>query len=131
VAARKADYDYYLGLKTREIIGSAFNNICKYGALVAAVYFLRLMVGDLAGKQTLASFGLGFLADLRTSRGAATIICALFGVSGSMYGLRQRKLRRDDIQSRSSQISQLEGVFDKKRSTSGLTRRGTTRREDQ
>jgi len=89
------------------------------------------MVGDLAGKETLASIGLSLLADVKTSKGAATLICALFGASGSMYGLRQRKLRRDDIQSRSGQISKLEQAFDKKRASSGLTRRGTTRKEDQ
>jgi p-aminobenzoyl-glutamate transporter AbgT len=128
---RKADYDYFLGFKTREIIGSAFNNVCKYGALVAVFYFIRLMVGDLAGKETLASVALGFLADVKTSKGVAMLIMAIFGISGSAYGIRQRKLRRDDIQLRSGQISELERSFDRKRSSSGLTPRGTTRKEDQ
>jgi len=128
---RKADYDYYLGFKTREIIGTGFNNLCKYGALAIVAYFIRLMVSDLAGKETLASIGLGILADVKTSRGVAMALCTLFGVSGSAYGLRQRKLRRDDIQRRSGEISELERIFDKKRSSSGLTRRGTTRKEDQ
>lgn len=128
---RKAEYDYFLGFKTRETIGTAFNSFCKYGALVAVFYFIHLMVGDLAGKETLASIGLRFLADVKTSRGVAMAVSALFGISGSVYGLRQRKLRRDDIQLRSGQISNLERSFDKKRSSSGLTPRGTTRKEDQ
>lgn len=127
----KADYEYYLSFKTREVIGTAFNSICKYGALAFVAYCIRLMVGDLAGKETLASIGLGVLADVKTSKGAAMLICALFGISGSAYGLRQRKLRRDDVQRRSGEISGLEREFDKKRSSSGLTRRGTTRKEDQ
>jgi proteasome assembly chaperone (PAC2) family protein len=127
---RKTDYEYLLGLKTREIIGRTLNTLIKSGAVVGVAGFVYLMVRELAGKETLASIGLGFLADIKTSRGIAMALVSILGVGGPVYGLRERKLRRDDIEKRSAYIEELEKAIDKRRTSSGLTPRGTTRKED-
>jgi hypothetical protein len=128
---RKADYDYHLGIKTREVVGNSVSRLISGGTLVFVFYLIYLIFNSLSGKTTFADIAVSFLADVKTSRGAVMIVSILFGGSGSAYGLYQRKLRRDDVQSRSAHIQFLESEFDKRRSSSGLTRRGTTRKEDQ
>ncbi len=52
------------------------------------------------------------------------------GVSGLVYGLYQRHLRRETIERTQGRIRELEKAVDNKRSSSRLTVRGDTRPED-
>ncbi len=92
----------------------------KYGCIAACAYFGWRSVNDLAGKLTVADIGFRF--DVAISYAVA--------VGATALTLRQRKLRRDTVERLQSRITELERVTDKKRSSSGLTKRGETRQED-
>jgi hypothetical protein len=68
----------------------------------------------------------------KTDRYAAVAETAawIFGLCGTLYGLRQQKLRRDTIQTQSGRIIELETRHDPERSSSKLSERGTTHAED-
>lgn len=98
----------------------------KYGALVAVSYFGYLAVLALAGKYTFADIGISFLSDLTISVSLAWV----FGIVGVIYGLQQRKVRKDTVERLQNRIQTLEMSIDPRRTTSQLTPRGDTREED-
>lgn len=81
-----------------------------------------------AGKTSLAdlNFVVGALADMKFRIGATI---ALTG-SGWIYGLRQRQLRRNTIERLATRNTELETKIDPNRTSSQITKRGTTRKED-
>ena len=50
--------------------------------------------------------------------------------SGWIYGLKQRQLRRNTVERLATRVTELETKFDPNRSSSQITKRGTTRKED-
>jgi hypothetical protein len=66
----------------------------RVAGVVACFYFMYLMVASLAGEVTLADVGIDFLADFRVN----TAVAWIFGAGGTVYGMRQRKLRRDTVE---------------------------------
>ena len=105
---------------------SVLNNLIKWGALVVIAWLMSETIGTLAGKTTIAEIGIGFLADVRISEAVAWI----FGVSGTAYGLGQRKLRRKGIARLEERATRNEKKIDPGRSSSRLTPTGETREED-
>jgi len=103
------------------------NNLIKWGGLVAISYFIYLSIDSLAGETTAADIGIGLLADIKLSDAAAWV----FGGSGTVYGLRQRTLRRSTIERLQARIKELEKAIDPKRTSSGLTTRGETHPMDE
>ena len=101
--------------------------LIKWGCLGWIFWCIRLSIGDLAGRETMANIGVSVLGHLRLSDAFAI----LFGGGGTAYGVYQRKLRRDQIEQDHPRIERMEEREDPKRSTSGLDRRGRTRPEDQ
>lgn len=79
------------------------------------------------GKHTFADVGVRFLADVRIGNALSYAV----GAGGIAYGARQRKLRGDTIQKMGDRIKELETAIDPNRSSSGLTKRGHTRPEDE
>jgi hypothetical protein len=92
----------------------------------------------LSGKVTIADLGLKVDGDFVTVECKFAIITGLtvggigliVGLLGAIYGRSQRKLRQDVIESKSTRIRELEALIDPSRSTSNLTVRGDTRKED-
>ena len=105
---------------------SIINNLIRWGCAVLIIRYAHLMVIALAGEQTMADIGIRFFADLRISSALAW----LFGGGGALYGLRQRKLRRDTIERLEGRVKKYEKQLDPKRSSSRLTTRGETRKDD-
>lgn len=105
---------------------------------VACFYLSDSAIEALAGKLTMADFGLTLNGDLckidcKWALGAGVaiaVIGVLAGVFGIIYGKWQREMRQDVIESKSQRIQDLERLLDPSRSSSGLTRRGNTRKED-
>lgn len=93
--------------------------------MIIAVLF-RQSVVSLAGKYTFADIGVKFLGDFTASENVAYI----FGAGGIAYGLRRKKLQESNIQRLGEQIKQYEKELDPQRSSSRLTVKGKTRKED-
>ena len=111
-------------IRRAEIVGIVATKIISYGVLAFCVWCVKGGVEALAGQQTAADIGL--TGNLQISSAVAW----LFGGGGVMYGLRQRKLRRDVIETNGTRVSELESAIDPHRSSSRLTRRGDTNPED-
>ena len=79
-----------------------------------------------AGRETKADILLVFLADAKIR-----LTVYLLTVSASLaFGWRQRSLRLAAIETMGNRISFLEAEIDERRTSSRITRRGTTRPED-
>jgi hypothetical protein len=97
-----------------------------WGAACFIAYMSFRSVDALAGKITFASLGASFIGDVRINEALAWLLAGGFG----LYGLNERRLRRKHIERTAPQISELESRIDPNRTSSRLTPRGTTRRED-
>jgi hypothetical protein len=95
------------------------------------VWRLGLAVEALAGKATVADFGVFLIADLKANKVFSHVVMAVFGMSGIGYGLRERGLRRKTVKQSGSRIAGLEKRLDRNRTSSGLTNDGRSRPEDE
>lgn len=126
----KAEIDAEV-IKHTNITGLA-SKFCTYLFLLAIVFvggfFMKEIVSILAGKSTLANIGLnlGVLADFKISE----VLGGGIGVGGIVYGLSERTYRKSKVRRMGDRIKLLEEKIDPNRSSSGLTPRGNTRRED-
>lgn len=89
-------------------------------------YVGYLSVEALAGQTTAASIGVNILGNLQLGNAIAWLV----GASGLAYGYQQRKLRKDEIERLAERNRRLEHKIDPKRSSSELTKRGDSRKED-
>jgi len=105
---------------------SIVNNLIKFGALALIARYGYLAIEALAGKTTLASIIVQFLASVKVTQGLAYVI----GLSGCAYGAFQRRLRRTAIARIAARNTERELGIDPGRSSSGLTPRGETNPED-
>jgi hypothetical protein len=122
----KLEGDYLVKFRKLDILADAVHLAFPWLSLVAIFFFTYLMVVQLAGKTTLAEFGVKVLADIKLPQ----VLAYLFGVGGLGYGIGERHLRHKKVAHMEGHIKTLEAAFDPSRSSSGLTRKGTTRPED-
>ncbi len=122
----KDEAEYYFRARRFEVIDTVIRLAIPWGSLVAIAFWVHSDVIALAGKRTLANIGLSFMADIRVSDAIAYI----FGAAGAGYGIAERTLRRKNIARLAEENRTLEKMVDPLRSSSNLTRRGTTRPED-
>lgn len=88
---------------------------------------VRLIVDSLAGKRTMADIGVNVLGKVGISTSLAWFLAASCG----LYGVAQRRLRKDTVEGMEKRIVELEKGIDPKRSSSNLTPRGDTPSEDE
>lgn len=105
---------------------SVLNNGIRWGGLSWIAYCGYLSIMALAGKFTSAKILVNLLADKNISVTLAWSI----GAIGLIYGHIQRVLRKNTVERLQSRIVKLEKICDERRSSSKLTPRGDTRRED-
>jgi hypothetical protein len=122
----KKEADFLVRSKRLDIIEVAVRLAVPWGALVAIAYWVHADIIALAGKQTLAQIGLSFMGDLKISDAVAYI----FGAAGAGYGIAERTLLRKTIARLTDEGRRLEQMVDQHRTSSNLTRHGTTRPED-
>lgn len=103
---------------------SIANTFVKFGSLPLMALFCYWMVDSLAGKQTDAKIGIEMLFDSR-------VLGAIFGTSGVLYGIYERRLRRKTVQHVQPRVKQLEERLDVNRTSSKLTPAGDTNPEDE
>lgn len=133
-------------------IGSVFKSFIKWGAIAVIAYFVYLSIAALAGLETFASI----LVDVSAKGTAVTNVVSEQSIelgttaAGKFrsdelatYGIlfitnllffvlykRERSLRLNKTESLSHHIESLEKLLDPNRTSSELTRRGTTNPED-
>ncbi len=112
--------------KTMDTFAAVLIRFGKYAAFVLIAYYFYRSVNVLAGKTTDANI----LVRMFTSIGIADKASYIVGVSGGLYGLFERKFRRDKTEYLQTRIQQLEKKLDPNRSSSRLTKRGTTNPKD-
>jgi hypothetical protein len=102
---------------------TAFFDVIKkaipWTAWVLIAYFL-------AGRNTNISVIANAISDLKANEWIAYIL----GASGTGFGLRQRSLRRKEIQRYSNRVPYLEKELNSERTSSGLQPDGTQSEED-
>ena len=106
-------------------------SLIKYASLSFIVWRLGIAVEALAGKATLADFGVFLLTDLRVNKVFSHAVMGLVGVSGATYGVRERSSKRKEIKRLGNRVVELEKRLDPERTSSGLKRDGTSRPEDE
>lgn len=107
-------------------IVSILRDLIRWGGLVAICYFGFRSIEVLAGKVTSSNILISIMTNLKANQ----YFGLLFGGGSIIYGLRQRKLRKDTVERLQARIKVLEKGIDNKRSSSKLTTRGETRPED-
>jgi len=124
---RQAEVNERLSAKKVDGVVSVIRTFLKYAAIVLICRYAYLSVVVLAGKSTFADVGFRILGNIKVSDGIAYI----FGGGGLVYGLGQRQLRRKNVERLTAVKNDLERRLDPNRTSSDLTRRGTTPPEDQ
>ena len=124
------NYEFQLKRQRGETIHAAVVRLCKWCPIALIFYFGYLSISALAGKSTLAAFGVYLVTDLKVNKAFSHIVMATFGVGGTTYGYAQRKLKQKNIDRMSRLNERLEQKIDPNRSSSRLTRKGLTRPED-
>ena len=105
---------------------SVLNNGIRWGGLSWIAYCGYLSITALAGKSTSAEF----LFDILAMKNISITFAWCIGIAGLLYGYRQRALRKNTIERIQHRNADLEKLIDVRRSSSKLTPRGDTRRED-
>jgi hypothetical protein len=123
----QAEYDERLAFKKIDAVISVIGLALKFAAIVMCFRYGYLSVVALAGKSTFADVGFRILGNLKVSEG----ISYIFGAGGILYGAGQRRLRRRNIERIVPLKNKLEKILDRKRTSSSLTSKGTTRPEDE
>ncbi len=126
-AELKAENTLLRRTNTAAGITSVFNNIVRFGAIVLIFRYGYLSVEALAGKTTLASIWVNFLANITVSQSVAYI----FGASGVTYGVVEHWLRKKTIKRFKNRIPRLEAKIDSGRTSSRLNATGETHPRDQ
>lgn len=126
-AQLEAELAYLKKLRFSEGFIQISLSLIKFAALVIIARYGYLSIEALAGYETKADLALNVLGQLNFS---ITLAWAA-AIGGLMYGFRQKKLRRDTIERLQDRIKKYESMEDPNRSSSHLTKRGETRKEDQ
>jgi hypothetical protein len=96
------------------------------GSLLGCVYYAYLAIASLAGKETFAKILVSFVANMTISKWLAYA----FGGGGVLYGVKERRLRRNTARRLAPGRIQYEEGLDPLRSSSGLTQTGETNPEE-
>ena len=123
--------EYRLRLQRYEVVMRLGLAFVKWTSIVVIAWRLGLAVEALAGKSTLADFGLFLVGDLKANKVASHLVMGLVGLAGAGYGINERRLRRKVIRYSGGRIARLEERLDPKRSSSGLRTDGRSRPEDE
>jgi hypothetical protein len=123
-------FEFELKRQRGQTIYSAVTQLCKWLPICFIAFCVERAIESLAGRSTLADFGLFLVADLKANKVVSHLITILFGLGGVSYGVVERRLREKNIERMSTQNTELERLLDQRRSSSLLTKKGKTRPED-
>lgn len=98
--------------------------VVRTAGVVAAVYFVSQQIASLAGEQTMVAIELAILGDFKF---VASITLA---GAAAVWAIVERRLRYRKVEYMQGRIRELEQKIDPRRSSSGLTLKGTTNPRD-
>ena len=124
---KKRDLAFRRFAKVVDSIAMLLRELIRYGGVALPFYFMYRTAEVLAGKTTTADIGLKMLGSLTITNAVGYGL----GAVGTVYGLKERKLRRDKTEYLQDRVQKLEKQIDARRSSSRLTRRGTTNPDDE
>lgn len=107
-------------------IVQVLNQLIMWGALVLIAHEVSEIFIAYAEKETAANITMLLFGNLEVS----ITLSLLVGICGFLYDAWQRKLRKDTVERLQGRNQELESKIDSKRSSSQLTARGETRKED-
>ena len=117
---------YQAKFKRYEIVATAVQLAIPWGAISFIAYMAYLAAKAFAGHTTLAQLGVTVAGNIEVNQTFSWILVVGFGG----YGLNERRLRRKTVARLGSDNRELQLFIDPNRSSSHLTTKGTTRRED-
>lgn len=106
---------------------SFLGELIKAGTIIACVYFGYLAISELAGKDTNANLALLF--DYATKDKETFLPWVLATIFGA-WGYGERRLRKKKVEFFHKRNKKLEVLLDPNRTSSRLTKQGTTNPED-
>ncbi len=109
-----------------DAVSKIFSVGIKWGTLIYFIYAGTDVLKAFAGHETLANISFNWMMNEHL----AALLGGIFGTGGIIYGRRQAQLRRDVIERMHPYQVEYETRLDQQRSSSGLTVRGDTRKED-
>lgn len=126
----EAEFQYKINRNQNiaQILTVFLKTLIKWGGLGFIAYMLFLSTKELAGKTTDAK--IVYFFRLIENFKLDAIIPLVFGIMGVSYGILQRVLRRREIGNWENHKKQLELKIDPNRKSSGLSKNGSTRKED-
>ena len=117
-----------------DVINRTVQTLAKYGAAVGIAYFfykaVEVSVISLNGKTTTADVRFEAIIDWVSDPNSTSVISALFGIAGIIYGRLQFNLKKDVVERFHQYQEKYETLVDPGRTSSRLTKRGETRPED-
>lgn len=125
------ELEYKLQCQKWETVHRLGQSLIKYGSLCFCVWVFGRAVDSLAGKSTLADFGVYLVGDLKANKAFSHVVMGIIGLGGAGYGLRERAQKRKEIRRLGNRVVEVEKRIDPKRTSSGLTIDGRSRPEDE
>jgi hypothetical protein len=122
----RTESDYLLSYKKIDSVTTIIRDIVKWGGLSFLGYCGYLSVALLAGRATTANIFVKILGNATINHGLMVVLAG----GGWVYGMGQQLLRRRNIQRTVPAKNALELKLDPKRTSSNLTKRGTTQPGD-
>jgi len=127
---RKTTDKLTLILKVLESAFSTIRYLVKYAFWIILVLSVASVLRELAGTDTNIGVGLNFFIELWSDFELGCKVAWGVGLLGIFYGLLHSRLRKRAIKYLHKRIKKLETTIDEERSSSGLTEKGETPRED-
>jgi len=125
------EYEFELRRQRWATVDVAVRNLTKWGPLVAIAFFGWKSVDSLAGRTTVAAV-LGKLGlDLRLNKWASLTLAWILAGGSAGWAALERRLRYRTTERLAAENTRLERLLDAKRSSSRLTKRGTTSKGDE
>ena len=118
----EAELRFQKRVRRSETIAVLGQSAFKWGGLAYIAYCTSQAVSALAGQATVTNIAIELLGNMHVSVALAWV----FGIVAIIYGLGQRKLRKDVIERLAGRNASLEREIDSRRSSSLLTVRGDT-----
>jgi hypothetical protein len=125
------ELEYKLKSQRLDTVLRLGQSLIQYGAGCFIVWRVGLAIESLAGRATMADFGVFLYADLKANTVFSHIVMGVLGLGGASYGLRERAQKRKEIKRLGNRVVDVEKRLDPNRSSSGLTIDGRSRPEDE
>lgn len=125
------EFEFELKRQRWTTVDVAVRNFTKWGLLLGVAYFASKCVDSLAGKTTVATVMGKLVLDLKVNKFASQTLAWILAGGSSGWAMLERKLKHRSTERLAAENTRLERLLDPERSSSRLTKRGTTGKGDE